>query len=295
MKRAYCALLAACACSCLILLPARADYVEIPLDELVRQSDLIVVGKITAIEHAEPSRTATDRATITIEDVLLGKADKTVVLGFPGKRVWITDDGRELGFEASNWIRYKTGQEGIWLLTWDDEAKLYRAAHPARLQPKDKLDEVKDAIAGVEKEPEPPAPPTNEERAMIEFWLKEEGLNTYGDPDGTMYIGGTPLFDEATGKQKDRFMYIVEKHEGLLKTLHGRYAPKGPVPPPVEPELQERIDHWLRTHDLNIYGDKKGTTYPNWSPLFDEQRKVLRDRYHYVLDKLPQMRTDLGL
>jgi hypothetical protein len=109
-----------------------------------------------------------------------------------------------------------------------------------------------------------------------------------------MYIGGTPLFDEASGERKDRFVYILEKHNGLLKELRRRYSPKGPVPPPVDAEVQERIDAWLREKGLNIYGDKPDTQYPNWSPLFDEENKVLRDRYRYLLDKLPELKEAVG-
>jgi len=278
--------------ACLPSAVVRADYAWIELPELVAQSDLIVVGKITGISRAKPSRTATDKATITVEQVLIGTADKTVTLGFPGERIWTNADGTTSRFEASNWIRYKTGQDGIWLLTWDRQAKLYHAAHPARLQPRDKLDEVKAAIAKAEKEATP-GPPTLDEMAMIEFWIKQEGLNKYGDPKETMYAGGTPLFDEATGKRTDRFQYIVEHHPGLVRDLHRRYAQKGPVVL-VDVEVQERIDAWLRTNKLNRYGDPKGTRYPNWSPLFDEKNKVLLDRYHYLLDKLPELRKALG-
>ncbi len=276
-----------------VLSAAHADYARIELPDLVQQTDLIVVGKITKIDKAEPSRDATDRATITVEQVLLGKAGETVILGFPGERIWIGPDGRTSRFEASSWIRYTMGQDGIWLLKWDKKAGLYTAAHPARRQPREKLDEVKAAIANAEKARRPPPPPTLEERAMIEFWIKEENLNTYGDPKDTVYTGGTPLFDEATGTRTDRFDYILKKRPGLVGELHKRYAPRGPQPPPVPVEWQERIDAWLRHNKLNRYGDPTGTTYPNWSPLFDEKQKILRNRYHYLLEKFPDLRKQL--
>ena len=294
MKRQRFAATAACMLVCAVPATGRADYAPIELPDLVRQSDLIVVGTITAIARAEPSRTATDKATITVEDVLLGKASKTVTLGFPGERIWIGPDGRKSHFEASSWIRYKMGQNGIWLLKWDKEAGHYRAAHPARLQPREQLDEVKAAVAQAEKDKKPP-PPILEEMAMIEFWIKEEGLNRYGDPKDAVYTGGTPLFDEATGKRTDRFEYVLTRHPGLLRDLHKRYAPRGPQPPPVPVEWQERIDAWLRQQELNRYGDPRGTAYPNWSPLFDEKNKVLRERYRYLLDKFPELREALGL
>ena len=293
MKQSWYLLVAACALAAAAG-PGRADFAVIPLHQLIARSDLVVVGKITAIERDTPSKTATDKATITVEEVLLGEAGETVVLGFPGKRVWITDDGREMHVEASSWIRYKMDQEGIWILTRDDEAKLYTATHPACLQPREKLDEVKAAIKQAEEEKASPPPPTDEERAMIELWITEEGLNKYGDPKDTAYAGGTPL-DEGTAQEKDRHAYILEHHPRLIEQLRRRYAPKGAVAPPVEAELQERIDAWLREHKLNRYGDPEGTEYPNWSPLLDVENKVLRERYRYVLDKLPELRRDLGL
>lgn len=273
---------------------AHADFAWIELPDLVQKSDLIIVGKITKIDKAEPSRGATDRATITVEEVLLGKAGKTVVIGFPGERIWIGPDGRESRYEASNWIRYKMRQDGIWLLKWNKKAGFYTAAHPARRQPREKLDEVKAAIAKADKERKPPPPPTLEQRAMIECWLKEHNLNKYGDAKDTVYTGGTPLFDEATAKRTDRFDYIVTRHPDLLRELHKRYAPRGPQPPPVPVEWQERIDAWLRQNKLNRYGDPPDTTYPNWSPLFDEKQKVLRNRYHYLLGKFPDLRKQLS-
>lgn len=52
-------------------------------------------------------------------------------------------------------------------------------------------------------------------KARIEKWLKAEGKNEYGDPPGTLYAGGTPLFDERTGRVRDRFEYILDKHPHL--------------------------------------------------------------------------------
>lgn len=46
---------------------------------------------------------------------------------------------------------------------------------------------------------------------IIDDWLKENDLNLYGDPWGTMYMGGTPLFDESTGESIPRFNYLMEK------------------------------------------------------------------------------------
>lgn len=49
----------------------------------------------------------------------------------------------------------------------------------------------------------------------IDEWIARHGLNEYGDPPGTMYMGGSPLFDETTGVRKDRYAYILEQHPEL--------------------------------------------------------------------------------
>jgi hypothetical protein len=50
------------------------------------------------------------------------------------------------------------------------------------------------------------------EQTEILAWLERssDSLNTYGDPADTMYMGGSPLFNERTGEFKDKFQYIIE-------------------------------------------------------------------------------------
>ncbi len=50
------------------------------------------------------------------------------------------------------------------------------------------------------------------EKAEIDAWITTSGYNNTGDPMTTQYPGGTPLFDEGTGKKIDRYDYIVGKH-----------------------------------------------------------------------------------
>mmetsp|Transcript_15163 Transcript_15163/g.18464 ORF Transcript_15163/g.18464 Transcript_15163/m.18464 type:complete len:287 (-) Transcript_15163:18-878(-) len=46
-------------------------------------------------------------------------------------------------------------------------------------------------------------------------WLAERKLNSYGDPESTMYMGGSPLFNESTGESKDRYKHLKEKYTDL--------------------------------------------------------------------------------
>lgn len=46
----------------------------------------------------------------------------------------------------------------------------------------------------------------------VDRWLESKKLDRYGHEEGTMYAGGTPLFNEATGESRDRLEYIFERH-----------------------------------------------------------------------------------
>src|SRR5438067_7556828 len=51
--------------------------------------------------------------------------------------------------------------------------------------------------------------------SCVEQWLAQRDLNQYGDPVGTVYTGGTPLFDERTGRTTDRIQRVAGKHPEL--------------------------------------------------------------------------------
>lgn len=55
----------------------------------------------------------------------------------------------------------------------------------------------------------------DETRRRIDRWIREQDRNEFGDRKGTMYAGGTPLFDELTGRTRDRYEYILKRHPEL--------------------------------------------------------------------------------
>ncbi|KKT04748.1 MAG: hypothetical protein UV78_C0030G0020 [Parcubacteria group bacterium GW2011_GWA2_43_17] len=57
-------------------------------------------------------------------------------------------------------------------------------------------------------------------KAKIDDWLAERDLNQYGDSRGTLYTGGTPLFDESTGQATDRYAYLLDKFPDLVSQLN---------------------------------------------------------------------------
>jgi hypothetical protein len=57
-----------------------------------------------------------------------------------------------------------------------------------------------------------PSASREREEACVDRWLSAHKLDRYGSPEGTMYAGGTPLFDERTGEQADRLDHVYNKH-----------------------------------------------------------------------------------
>ena len=57
------------------------------------------------------------------------------------------------------------------------------------------------------------------QKEKIDLWLTANGYNRYGDAIDTYYDGGTPLFDEMSGKVKERYEYILEKHPDILTKI----------------------------------------------------------------------------
>lgn len=62
-------------------------------------------------------------------------------------------------------------------------------------------------------EPQPQANDAgNRVEACVDAWLAQRKLDPYGNAEGTMYAGGTPLFNEQTGETTDRLAYVFAKH-----------------------------------------------------------------------------------
>ncbi len=61
---------------------------------------------------------------------------------------------------------------------------------------------------------------TNDAKSNIESWLLDNALNQFGDTEDTMYTGGTPLFNEATGEARDRYEYILENNPELIEQFN---------------------------------------------------------------------------
>lgn len=54
-----------------------------------------------------------------------------------------------------------------------------------------------------------------ETKKRVDNWIRENGRNEFGDDPGAVYAGGTPLFNEMTGRSLDRYEYILKRHPEL--------------------------------------------------------------------------------
>jgi len=61
---------------------------------------------------------------------------------------------------------------------------------------------------------------SREAKDAIDTWLADNGFNRFGDPIGTYYAGGTPLFNELTGEAIDRFEYILKKRPEIFRIIN---------------------------------------------------------------------------
>jgi len=102
----------------------------------------------------------------------------------------------------------------------------HQASAPAPAQP---AAPASRPMPAAERSPAPvPPPPIRldvRQTDCVEKWLKGHGLDAYGNPAGTMYAGGTPTFDEATGRSVDRWTLVAKNRPEALQSC------AVPVPP----------------------------------------------------------------
>lgn len=60
--------------------------------------------------------------------------------------------------------------------------------------------------------------PDPKQTECVERWLKGHVLDAYGNPEGTMYAGGTPTFDESTGRSVDRWALVAKNRPEALQS-----------------------------------------------------------------------------
>lgn len=110
---------------------ASASWAAVALEILADEADVIVVGKVTKVQDGgfAVGNRKFDVAVIKVSRLLKSKAK----VGKP-KQLRIGQPSRG-GFGVSTDIRFRQGQEGVWLLKKDPARNVYWARHPSQFQP----------------------------------------------------------------------------------------------------------------------------------------------------------------
>lgn len=133
----------------LCLLPfhtSLASWADIPLEKVVASSQLVVRGKIVAVEHAPAADYAYDTATIQVDEVLKDQTDKKIA---KGTKIHLSMPAKNNRSRESTDILYPEGHEGFWILEFKDGK--YLATYPKDYQPLTARDAVTKALADAGK------------------------------------------------------------------------------------------------------------------------------------------------
>ena len=254
-----------------------------PLDKLVGQHDTIIVGEITKITRSRRGKVA----LIKVEETLKGKKDLSKASIFISYNL-------EVGPAES---LHESGQEGVWLLNVPKKGRYYSADYAWQFQPMVNLERIRSVIERENEQPLLVLELDPWKKRVIDQWIIDNDLNRYGDPRDTAYMGGTPLFDETTGKYLDRYEYIYLNHPEVRKLLTKRSTTTDDFhkTPAISDEIKKRIDAWIDKNGLNQYGDPKATIYTGGTPLFDEKSGKRTERYEYILRNHPELLEQLEL
>lgn len=124
------------ACFAVAPLAAGAIWESMTVEDLVQQSDLIVVAELGESRPVSPG--AHEIGVLRVSEVLVGPRDlRTAALGVR----------RKGGLVASDEIVYRSGQRGIWFLKRAaGDAQYYLADHPQRLMPLTALEAVRKVV-----------------------------------------------------------------------------------------------------------------------------------------------------
>jgi hypothetical protein len=115
-----------------------ALWAPLSLEQLLDQSDLIVVGELTSVRPQTAS--SNDLATLRIDSVLLSKGAQTA------GQVTLAVHGRQRPVASDTLVR-SVGERGIWFLRRDPASTdVFLADHPHRLRPEKDLETVRTAI-----------------------------------------------------------------------------------------------------------------------------------------------------
>lgn len=111
--------------------------------------------------------------------------------------------------------------------------------------------------------------PKIDDQRLIDEWIVANNLNEYGEPIGTIYLGGSPLFNEATFEYTERLDYIRSQHldQPWLNAPCNdkKMIPESPTISEIEFEDANPNDGFLKVDEKHKSNMKAPTMSPNIS------------------------------
>lgn len=121
-----------------------ACWAAVPLEKLIADNPVIVVGKIEKVDVSPPAKDGKqavtgDTAHIKVEQVLKNSLAETVIT--VGDTIPLAMPSQNAKLMVSTDLRYGVGTDGVWILEFKDDK--YWATYPGDFRPRNKLGEIK--------------------------------------------------------------------------------------------------------------------------------------------------------
>lgn len=210
---------------------AEAMWADVPLDKLVADNPVVLVGKIEDIRVSQPLKDKFDTAYIKVAEVLKNGLENRSIN--KGDRIPLSMPSAK-GLAVSTDIRYPKGTEGIWILKYTN--KTFWATYPKEFQPMKQRDQIAQIIretanGTVQKEETDEKTLVGQFGASRPFNQKHETtglLSTDGSHAGVYYVN-------RAGKGAEMLAAIIKQRGGNAKvevkgTVIEEALPKGTIP-----------------------------------------------------------------
>ena len=130
-----------------ILQTARAMWAYVPLEKLLAENPVVVVGKIEEIKTSETTKGKVSIAYIKVSEVLKNELKDFKIK--VGDKIPLSVPTPSM-ISVSTDINYPKGKEGVWILEYKD--KTFWATYPSDYQPLKQKAQIKDILEKQSKE-----------------------------------------------------------------------------------------------------------------------------------------------
>ena len=97
-------------------------------------------------------------------------------------------------------------------------------------------------------------------------------------------LGASSCTDNALNTAKDTAIKGVQVANKVVRESGDGYIRN------LTEKQKQAIDNWLKSNDLNEYGDESGTEYSEGNPLFDQKSGESINRFVYLFEKYPNLK-----